>query len=274
MKYLALAAVGLFLFAGTVLAHDHSSVPTSPAAPQAAPQIPRTVDAWQIQMADAQDLMATKDYEQAAHIFTTLTRTYPDNYAAWNMLGVALQQLGQIDSARDAYKHATKLNSKFAEAYNNIGTTWYQEQRYGRAIREYRKSIAENPNLASAYSNLGCAYFNEKKYPEAVAAFNKALSIDPDVFALGSYAGTLLQDRSVSDHGTFYFLLAKSYAERNDPADCAQYLRKAFDEGYKNVPAVKTDPSFAKVLADPGVQAIVDKAEANGVEKPPAAPGT
>jgi len=119
------------------------------------------------------------------------------------------------------------------------------------------------------------AYFSEKKYPQALAAFNRAIALDPDVFSLSSYAGSVLQDRSVSDHGTFYFLLAKSYAERNDAATCAEYLRKAFDEGYKGVAAVKADPSFAKVIADPGVQAILDKAQAleNAATKaPPSAP--
>jgi len=228
-------------------------------------------------MSQAQGLMAAKDYDPAIRIYDDLIRQYPDNYTVWNMLGIALQQIGQIDSARSAYARATKLNPKFSEAYNNVGTTWYQQQKYGKAIRAYQKSIAANPDLASAYSNMGCAYFSEKKYPQALAAFNRALALDPDVFTLSSYAGSVLQDRSVADHGTFYFLLAKSYAERNDIADCAEYLRKAFDEGYKGVATVKADSAFAKVLADPGVQAILDKAQANAdaaTKAPPSAPGT
>jgi tetratricopeptide (TPR) repeat protein len=283
MNRFAMAAVALALFVGATPARGQSysvTVSESPesaqqSAPNPAPAAPHSVTPFQADLMRGQALMGTKDYDEAVLLFTSLTHQDPKSYAAWNMLGVALQQTGKIDLARAAYTRATKLNPKFAEAFNNIGTTWYEEQKYSRALRAYQKSIAVDPNLASAYSNMGCAYFNEKKYPQALAAFNQALTLDPDVFSLSSHAGTILQDRTVTDHGAFYFLLAKSYAERNDAATCAQYLRKAYDEGYKSVMTVKTDPSFAKVLDYPGVQAIL--AEATAAAEPakaPTAPGT
>lgn len=282
MTRFAMAAVALAFCLGTAPARGQSPSSTSNTAPasataarQPAAQPTHPMTAFQADLIRGQELMGAKDYDRAVTLFTTLTHQDPKSFAAWNMLGVALQQTGQIDTARWAYTRATKLNSKFGEAYNNIGTTWYQEQRYGKAIRAYQKAIAVDPTLASAFSNMGCAYFNAKKYPQALAAFNEAIRLDPDVFSLSSHAGTVLQDRTVSDHGGFYFLLAKSYAERDDAPTCAEYLRKAFDEGYKGVAAVKTDPSFARVLAYPGVQAILAEATAaNEAVKPPAAPGT
>jgi len=35
------------------------------------------------------------------------------------------------------------------------------------------------------------------------------------------------------------------------------YLRKAKDEGYKDLSAVKSDPSFAAVLKDPAIQEVI-----------------
>jgi hypothetical protein len=35
---------------------------------------------------------------------------------------------------------------------------------------------------------------------------------------------------------------------------CVIYLKKARDEGYKDVSSVKSDPSFASVLKDPAMQ--------------------
>ena len=281
MKYSALAAVAFVLFVSAVTApaRDQSPPPISPAAtpPTAAQQMPPTqhvVSAFQAAVIQGSALMSTKDYDGAAQVYTKLLHDEPKNATVWNLLGVVLQQSGQIDPARSAYQRAIKFNHSFAEAYNNIGTTWYQQQRYRKAERAYDKAVELDPNLATAYSNMGCAYFSEKKMPEALDAFNRALTLDPNVFAMSSHAGTILQDRSVSDHGAFYFLIAKSYAERDDAANCAEYLRKAYDEGYKNIVAVKTDPSFAKVLADPGVQAILEKATANVAATTPPAPGT
>jgi tetratricopeptide (TPR) repeat protein len=281
MKYSSLAAVAFVLFVSAVSApaRDQSPPPISPAATQssAVQQTPPTqhvVSAFQAAVIQGSALMGVKDYDGAARVYTKLLHDDPKNATVWNLLGVVLQQSGQTDQARSAYERAIKFNHSFAEAYNNIGTTWYQQQRYRKAERAYDKAVALDPNLATAYSNMGCAYFSEKKIPEALDAFNKAFTLDPDVFATSSHAGTILQDRSVSDHGAFYFLIAKSYAVRNDAANCAEYLRKAYDEGYKDVVAAKTDSAFAKVLADPGVQAILEKATANVAVTTPPVPGT
>jgi tetratricopeptide (TPR) repeat protein len=276
-----MAAVAFVLLASAVSApaRDQSPPPASPAAPQtaAAQQSPPTqhvVSAFQAALVEGNALMSAKDYDGAARVYTNLLHDQPKNASVWNLLGVVMQQKGQVDQARSDYERAIKFNHSYAEAYNNLGTTWYQQQRYRKAERSYQKATDIDPNLATAYSNMGCAYFSEKRYPEALDAFNKALTLDPDVFAVAGHSGTILQDRSVSDHGAFYFLLAKSYAQRNDVANCAEYLRKAYDEGFKDIATVKTDPSFAKVLADPGVQAILEKAAANAADKPAAEPGT
>ncbi len=69
--------------------------------------------------------------------------------------------------------------------------------------------------------------------------------------------GTMVQDRTVSNHGLFFYTMARVYAQKKDAEHCAEYLRKSFDEGYKDVVKVKTDPAFKDVLNDPGVQAVL-----------------
>jgi tetratricopeptide (TPR) repeat protein len=112
--------------------------------------------------------------------------------------------------------------------------------------------------MAVLHSNLGYAYFGEKKYQEAIASFRQALALDPQLFEHNSSrSGSILQDRSVGDRGRFYFLLAKSFAEAGNLERCLIYLRKAKDEGYKELSAAKSDPSFAAVLKDPAVQEVL-----------------
>ena len=67
----------------------------------------------------------------------------------------------------------------------------------------------------------------------------------------------MVQDRSVTNHGLFFFTMARVYAQKNDAEHCAEYLRKSLDEGYKDVVKAKTDPAFKDVLNDPGVQAVL-----------------
>jgi uncharacterized protein YehS (DUF1456 family) len=52
-------------------------------------------------------------------------------------------------------------------------------------------------------------------------------------------------------------LLAKSFAEAGNLDRCLIYLRKAKDEGYKELAAIKMDPSFAAVIQNPAIQEIL-----------------
>jgi tetratricopeptide (TPR) repeat protein len=156
------------------------------------------------------------------------------------------------------YERASKADPLYADAQNNIGTIWYQRKRYGKAIRAYQKAIGIRSDMAVLYSNLAYAYFGDKKYEQAISSFRRALSLDPQLFEHNSSrSGSLLQDRSVGDRGRFYFLLAKSYAEAGNLERCLIYLRKAKDEGYKELAAAKTDPSFAAALKDPAIQEVL-----------------
>ena len=67
----------------------------------------------------------------------------------------------------------------------------------------------------------------------------------------------MLQDRSVSDRGRFYFLLAKSFAEAGNFDRSLIYLRKAKEEGFAKMNDVKTDPSFSAMLKLPETQEIL-----------------
>jgi tetratricopeptide (TPR) repeat protein len=176
-----------------------------------------------------------------------------------NRLGIAFHQQAELGLALRYYQEAVKVNPGYADAQNNVGVIWYDRKKYGKAIRAYNKAIAMRPDGASFYMNLGYAYFADKKYEVSIAAFRKALALDPDIFENGGQrAGTLVQDRSIhTDRGQFYFLLAKSFAQMGDVERCAHYLRKAKDEGYKYLDAVKRDPSFAAMMKDPAIQEIV-----------------
>ena len=67
----------------------------------------------------------------------------------------------------------------------------------------------------------------------------------------------MLQDRSVSDRGRFYFLLAKSFAEAGNFDRSLLYLRKAKEEGYASMNDLKSDPSFSAMLKLPETQEIL-----------------
>src|SRR5213076_470328 len=179
--------------------------------------------------------------------------------------GLTDEQLADLYMARKEYREAAMSYNRLADGnpqnpvyLNKIGTIWYQRKKFGKAIKAYQKAINIRSDMAVLHSNLAYAYFGDKKYQEAISSFRQALALDPQLFEHNSSRnGSILQDRSVGDRGRFYFLLAKSFAEAGNLERCLIYLRKAKDEGYKELSAVKTDPSFAAALKDPAMQEVL-----------------
>lgn len=203
-------------------------------------------------------LMARKECSEAAAVYQKLVDQAPKNAVYLNKLGIAYHQQTMLKTAQHFYEKSAKADPHYADALNNIGTIFYQRKKFRKAVQYYKKALRIREDLPSVYSNLGYAYFSDKHYPEAMEAFQRALQLDPTVFEHSSRSGSILQDRSVSDHGTFYFLLAKSYAQMGNAERCMHYLLKARDEGYASMSTVKTDPAFSAMLQEPGIKEIIE----------------
>jgi tetratricopeptide (TPR) repeat protein len=244
--------------------------PAAPADDAVRPPAPKT-QAEQDEL-DARLMMAEKRYAEAAQVYEKLAREYPHNPSYPNFAGIAAMQQADLEGARKMFQRATKVDKNFADAFNNLGTVWFSMKDYKRAISQYQKALALRPDTAAYYTNLGYAYFNRQNVPEALDMFHKALAIDPGVLDQTGRDGPVLQDRSVNNRGLFSFMMAKSYAQVGDAPHCALYLRKAFEDGYKEMGKARSDPAFAALLTNPEVQSVLDQADPLPPVDAPAAP--
>jgi Tfp pilus assembly protein PilF len=244
---------------GQTLEGTRSMVMAPGVAQVPSPQDPVIVVRPEISDEQMGDLyMVRKQYREAAEMFKKLADQNPRNPVYLNKLGIALHQQAALGLALKYYERAVKADPRYADAENNVGTIWYQRKKYHKAIRAYEKAIGMRNDMAVLYSNLGYAYFGERKYEEAISAFRRALTLDPLLFEHnGSRNGSILQDRSVDDRGRFDYMLAKSFAQAGDLDRCIHYLRKAKDEGYKDLADIKKDPAFAAALKNPAVQELL-----------------
>ncbi len=204
--------------------------------------------------------LVRKEYREAEDAFRKLTQKEPKNAVYWNELGIALHNQMQLAAAMKCYEKSSKLDSNYPDPVNNMGTVWYERKKYAKAIRTYKRAIGIKDEFAPFYLNLGYAYFGDKRYDESIAAFRKGLQYDPDAFDLSkTHSGTIIQDRTLGvDRGLFYFLLAKSFAQAGNVDRCLIYLRKARDEGYKDLISAKSDPAFAGMLKNPDIQEVIE----------------
>lgn len=202
-------------------------------------------------------LMARKMYPEAVSSYEKLVKEEPKNAVLLNKLGVACEVWGNNGCAEKYFKKATKADKNYASPFNNLGTVEYVKKHYKNAVKWYEKALLLRMDApATVYMNLGYACFAEKQYPEAMSAFQQAISIDPNVFQKPGGFGSVVEERSTTDPGLFYFFVARTYAQLGDAQQAAHYLKMARDDGYKNYESAKTDPAFAKVIKDPQVQQV------------------
>jgi tetratricopeptide (TPR) repeat protein len=183
------------------------------------------------------------DYYKAALAKEATTRRY-------NKLGMAYLFLQQNKEAEKAFDHALSLDKNCPEALNNEGFVQQVKKNYGKASKYYEKAIAVRPESPTFHYNLASVYFARHKYPEAAQEYRTAYTIDPEIFNRVSRLGVMAQTSSPEDRAAFSFMVARMYAQAGDLDHSLEYLRKAMEEGYRDIKKVYTDSEFATLRTD------------------------
>jgi len=168
----------------------------------------------------------------------------------YNKLGMAYLFLQQYKDAQKAFDRALKENKDCAEAWNNRGFVEQMRKNYGKAEKYYEHALALRPDAPTFHYNVASVYFARHKYPAAAQEYRAAYMLDPDIFNRVSRMGILAQTSSPEDRAAFSFMVARMYAEAGDVDHCIEYLRKAMEEGYRDIKKVYTESDFATLRTD------------------------
>ena len=196
------------------------------------------------------DLRSEKAYLDALDYYQAALAKKPDDSDIHVKVGITDIAIQHYKEAGKSFERAIKYDRQNAIAYNNLGVIDYLEKKYNQAIKRYRKAIELSPDTASYYNNLGAVYFSKKDLDEATVSYSHALQLDPDVFERTSHMGVQAQMSSPEDRAHFEYVLAKLFAKQGDRDRSLQYLRKALEEGYKNIDDVYKDPEFTTLRSD------------------------
>jgi len=198
-----------------------------------------------------------KDYLKAIDCFETAIRKDRKNAVLYNKLGLTELRKDDLRAARINFEKAAKLNSKYAEAINNIGAIEYLKKNYGNAAKYFKKAVALDEAHATYHVNLGAAWFSQKKMDRAIAEYIRAIEIDPEALRHDNKTGIAAQIASPEERAQYSYLLAKAYAKRGDVEGCLQCLRKAKEDGYRNLANVYRDEDFSRLRDNPKLQEVV-----------------
>ncbi|MFZ0687780.1 MAG: tetratricopeptide repeat protein [Terriglobales bacterium] len=196
-------------------------------------------------------LKQEKNFLDAIDYYNAALKGSPQNASVYNKIGICQLLMQRYKEARKSFERAIKADRSHADAYNNLGVTYYTSHSYGAAIKQYQKAIALNKDAGSYYSNLGTAYFNKKEFDKAIQSYTKAVELDPGIFSRSSHAGVQAKLASPEDQAHYDYVLAKLYARTGVPDVSLHYLKKAKEEGYRDIKDVYKDNEFTTLRKDP-----------------------
>jgi protein O-mannosyl-transferase len=170
-----------------------------------------------------------RNWRDSVSLFQHAIQVTPNNYLAYNNLGVALRQRGQTAEAMADFQEAIKIRPHYAEAQNNLGealliqgrideaapyiqaalrgepdspeahvnwaTVLNTRGQHSEAAAEYRAALQLQPDNAQAHCGLGVALLNLGRYQEALPQLTEAIDLKPDYadahYNLGTLYGAL-----------------------------------------------------------------------------------
>ena len=246
-------SVFAFVLASPVAAGAQMSHPEQV---QVTPPLMRTIDPPAAE-ASADDLEAQADHLRASKLYLDALDYYraavakrQDTARLENKIGITELMMQRYREARKSFERSIKADHQLADAYNNLGVVLYEEKKYGAAVKHYHQAIAIDATSASFFSNLGAALFSKKEFDPAVLAYERAMQIDPEVFARTSRTGVQAQLPSPGDRAYYDYTVAKLYAKMGFSDRSLEYLKKAQEEGYKDLKNVYKDVEFAELRKD------------------------
>jgi tetratricopeptide (TPR) repeat protein len=197
------------------------------------------------------ELRTQKNFLDAVDYYQAALKGAPASASVFNKIGICQLMTQRYKEAKKSFERAIRADRKHSDAYNNLGVIYYQAHNYNGAIKHYEKAISLNNDAASYYSNMGAAYFGKRQFEKAIQNYSKAMELDPDIFERTSRAGVLAQLPSPEDRAHYDYVLAKLYARTGVPERSLHYLKKAMEEGYKDIKNVYRDNEFSTLRNDP-----------------------
>ena len=102
-----------------------------------------------------------------------------ENSAAYyHQLGREKTLTGELESAKNFYLQAIKVDPTYAKSYHNLGFLAAQQGQLQQAISYYQQAIESQPDYPSAFYNLGLVYEQLKETEKAIACYSHSVQLD------------------------------------------------------------------------------------------------
>ncbi len=110
-------------------------------------------------------------------LWSDVVKKSPSKARAYEYLGLAYHQNGDLDSAIQQYIKGLSLAPCSADLHNNIGISYFEKGMTDLAIQHFKTAVELNPVHADAHYNLGVAYGNKGLFELANEEMRKGMAL-------------------------------------------------------------------------------------------------
>ena len=118
-------------------------------------------------------------WKDSESLFKHAIDSNKNNFMAYNNLGAALLEKGDLDGAISHFERSIEIQPYFQGSHFNLGRSFFKEKRYEKAIEQLQICIKNNPQMADNYGLLGNIMLEMGNYDEGIKNLNIALRISP-----------------------------------------------------------------------------------------------
>jgi non-specific serine/threonine protein kinase len=180
------------------------------------------------------------DYQQAAQEFQEAVRLDPSSPIAWDYLSWALgyQQPPDLPGAEKASRESLRLGFSNMSSYYHLGRVLLLQKRYDEAIAAFKQAASLSPESTTPKFGLAQVCLAKGDYDQALSYLLK-------------------QSEKARSSLVNLAVLTSIYAARHDEEKALATLHKALDGGYRDFPALDSNPYLEELRKNPRYQQLI-----------------
>jgi Flp pilus assembly protein TadD len=150
------------------------------------PKTPEDAAHWDA-VEEATELLHEERFREALVALRDVIKKDPANPYAYNFLGVALFEIGELEAARDAYRAALRVSPTYLGARVALTHILRQQNDLREALKEGTMALSQAPGDPDALHAIGLVYLargdkvSARRYLEAFLATNPEFEVGLEV---------------------------------------------------------------------------------------------